>query len=236
MEGRVCEMISKNQKFFKFPKMPKSFRKISKRVLNMFWGIFFQNFFLPSVPWRVDLRNVFEKSNNFQISQKCPKLFPKVSKRIWRCFGIIFPKFFLPSFPWRVESSKCFQKIKKLTKFQKGPKSFPNCPKVFWTCFRVLFSKKIFCPVFHGGSSLRNDFKKSKIFQISKNAKIVPKNFQTCFEHVLGYFFPKFFLAQCSMEGRVFEMFSKSRTIFNFSKKAQNCSQKCPNVFEHLLG
>ena len=41
--------FSKNFKFFfsKFPKSPKSFPKASKRVLNVFWGKFFEKFFCP---------------------------------------------------------------------------------------------------------------------------------------------------------------------------------------------
>ena len=38
------------------------------------------------------------------------------------------------------------------------------------------------------------------------------------------------------MESRVFEMLSKSRTIFKFSKNAQNFSQMCPNVFWTCFG
>ena len=66
--------------------------------------------------------------------------------------------------------------------------------------------------------------------------KIVPKSIQTCFEHVLGQTFRKFF-AQFSMEGRVFENFQKKLKSFqnfkNFqnNKNAQNRSQKYPNVF-----
>ena len=45
MEGRVFENF---QNFFsKFQKCPKSFPKVSKRVLNVFWGKFFENFFCP---------------------------------------------------------------------------------------------------------------------------------------------------------------------------------------------
>ena len=47
--------------------------------------------------------------------------------------------------------------------------------------------------------------------------KIVPKSIQTCFEHVLGQTFRKFF-AQFSMEGRVFENFQKNQKVFKISK------------------
>ena len=69
--------------------------------------------------------------------------------------------------------------------------------------------------------------------------KIVPKSIQTCFEQALGLIFRKF-LAQFSMEGRVFENFRKKPKIFKVPKKPQkseysefalNRSQKYPNVF-----
>ena len=59
MEGRVFENFQKSQKLFKFPKtfkiskMPKVGPKISKRILNVFWGKFFEKF-LPSFPRMVD--------------------------------------------------------------------------------------------------------------------------------------------------------------------------------------
>ena len=109
---------------------------------------------------------VFENFPNFFFSklQKCPKSFPKVSKHVLNMFwGKLFGKF-LPSFPRNVESSKIFKK--NIFKFLKMPKSVP---KSIQTCFRVIFSKKILCPVFHGGSSFR---KFSKFFfQNSKNAQ-----------------------------------------------------------------
>ena len=53
MEGRVFEKFLKNQKILKIQKCPKSFPKVSKPVLNMFWGNFFENF-LPSFPRRFE--------------------------------------------------------------------------------------------------------------------------------------------------------------------------------------
>ena len=52
MEGRVFENFS-NFFFKKFQKGPKSFPKVSKRVLNVFRGKLFENF-LPSFPRRFE--------------------------------------------------------------------------------------------------------------------------------------------------------------------------------------
>ena len=52
---------------------------------------------------------------------------------------------------------------------------------------------------------------------------------------VLGRFFWKrFFFAQCSMESSKF--LKKIKKKFQNSKSAQNCSQKCPNVFWTCFG
>ena len=181
MEGRVFENFSKKSKKFQNSKNAKKFQKpfpkVSKRVLNMFWGNFFGRKFLPSVPWRVESSKIFKKIKKFSKFQKSSKSFPKVSKRVLNMFcGLFFRKKFLPSVPWRVESSKIFKKkIKKFSKFQKCPKSFPKVSKRVLNMFWGDFFEKIFCPVFHGGSSLRKFFKKSK--KNAQNFKI-PKMLQ----------------------------------------------------------
>ena len=83
--------------FSKFQKGPKSFPKVSKRVLNLFWVNFFENFFAQcSVEGRV-----FENFQKYIFSkfQKCPKVFSKVSKRVLNMFwGKFFEKIFCPVF------------------------------------------------------------------------------------------------------------------------------------------
>ena len=79
MEGRVFENFLKNQKTLKIQKCPKSFPKVSKPVLNMFWGKLFEKF-LPSFHGMSSLRKFSKKI--FSKFQNCPKVFPKVSKRV----------------------------------------------------------------------------------------------------------------------------------------------------------
>ena len=78
MEGRVFENF---QIFFsKFQKCPKSFPKVSKRVLNVFWGKFFENFFCPVFRGGSSFRK-FSKKKYFQNSknaQKCSQKYPNV--------------------------------------------------------------------------------------------------------------------------------------------------------------
>ncbi len=133
MEGRVFENFQKNQKLFKNPKMPKIVPKSVQTCFEHVFGCFFRKL-LPSVPWRVESSKIFKKIKNFSKIQKCPKSFPKVSKRVLNMFlGYFFRKFVLPSVPWRVESSKTFKKIKKSKNFQKSKNSqnrSQKCPNV----------------------------------------------------------------------------------------------------------
>ena len=142
MEGRVFE----NFQFFfsKVQKCPKSFPRASKRVLNVFWGKFFEKFFAQcSVEGRV-FENFQKKI--FSKFQKCPKVFPNVSKRVLNMFwGKFFEKFYAQcSMECRVFEN--FQNI-----FFQNSKNAQNCsqkyPNVFRTCFGASFSK-IFLPSF----------------------------------------------------------------------------------------
>ena len=87
MEGRVFE----NFQFFfsKIQKCPKSFPKASKRVLNVFWGKFFEKFFCPVFRGGSSFRK-FSKKNNFKI----PKMPKSVPKSIQTCFEHVLGKIF----------------------------------------------------------------------------------------------------------------------------------------------
>ena len=78
------------QKISKILKGPKSFAKVSKQVLNMSWGNFFEKVFLPSVPWRVEPSKFFQNSKKFNI----PKLPKFVSKSVQTCFQHALGRFF----------------------------------------------------------------------------------------------------------------------------------------------
>ena len=78
MEGRVFENFPIF--FSKFQKCPKSFPKVSKRVLNVFWGKLFEIFFAQgSVEGRV-FENFHKKYfQNSKNAQKCSQKYPNVS-------------------------------------------------------------------------------------------------------------------------------------------------------------
>ena len=189
---------------------------MSKRVLNMFWGIFFEKFFAQcSMEGRV-FENFQKKSKIFQNSKQtqnrshnCPNVF-------WTCFGVIISKIFLPSVPWWVESSKILKKIKNFSKLQKCPKSFPKVSKRDLNMFWVKFFEIFFAQCSMEGRVFENFQKSQRFLKIAKMPEIVPKSVQTCFEHVLRRFFRKSF---CS----VFLRESSCRKFSKKSKAFQNC-------------
>ena len=248
MEGRVFENFQKNQKFSKFPKkrlfwvnflekfflpsLPwKSFPKVSKRVLNMFWGNFFESFVAQCL-WRVESSKSFFAHNR---SQKSPnvfwicfenfqkKIFSKKNfpKRVQTCFEYVLGRFFRKNFLFHGGSS--LRKFSKRSKTIQNCKNAQNlsqkCPNVIWTCFGLIFSKKIFCPVFHGGSSLRKFSKKSKLFKNCKNARNRSQNGPNVFWTSFGAIFPKKFFCSLILGGSSCRKFSKK------SKTFQNCKK-----------
>ena len=201
MEGRVFQNFRKNQKIFKISKtfkitkmpkiVPKSIQTYFERLLGQIFRTVFAQF---STEGRL-LENFQKKIKKFSKFQKCPKSFPKVSKRVLNKFwGNLFENF-LPSFPWKVESSKIFKKLKKNSKLQKRPKSFPKVSKrvlnVFWG---KLFEK--FLPSFPWKVESSKIFEKIKNFsnfqKLSKYQKC-PKSFPKVSKRILNVFWGKFF-------------------------------------------
>ena len=150
-----------------------------------------------------------------------------VPKSIQTCFSVIFSK---KIYAQCSMEGRVFENFHFFFKIPKRPKIVP---KSIQTCFELVLGqifRKIFCPVFLGGSSFRKFSTKKKIFKIPKMPKSVPKSLQTCFEHVLGQTFRKS-SAQFSMECRVFENFQK-----RISSKLQKCPKVFPKVSKRVLG
>ena len=145
-----------------------------------------------------------------------------VPKSIQTCFRVIFSKKFYARCSMEDRVFENFQKF-----FFQNSKNAQNCStnvskhvlNLFWVKFFEIFFAQ--CSV--EGRVFEN-FQKKYFFKIPKMPKSVPKSIQTCFSVI----FSKKIYAQCSMEGRVFENF---QFFFQNSKKAQNRSQKNPNVF-----
>ena len=234
-----CPVFHGWSSFQKFSKKSKKFQNSknaqnrSQKYSNVFWTSFGANFsknFCPVFHGVSSLRNFSKKLKKFSKFQ--PKTHKTVPKRIQKCLehvlGQIFRKIFA-QFSMECRVFETFQKnSKKFSKFQKCPKSFTKKSKrvlnVFWGDF-----SKIFCPVFHGGSSFRK-FSKKNIFKIPKMPKIVHKKIQTCFERVLGRFFENFLPSVPWMVE-----FSKSFKKIKKISKFQKCPKSFPKVFKRVL-
>ena len=200
--------------------MPKIVPKSIQTCFELVLGQMFRKNFSPVFRGGSSLRKFSKKI--FSKFQKCPKVFPKVSKRVLNMFGENFSKIFCPVFHG-MSSLRKFPK-KNIFKIPKMPKSVPKCIQ---TCFMVIFSKKILCPVFHGGSIFRN-FPK---FFFSKFQKC-PKSFPKVSKRVLNLFWGKLsekFLPSFPRRVEFSKIFKNK--YFQNSKNAQKCSQKYPNVF-----
>ena len=119
------KILKKIKKFSKFQKCPKSFPKVCKHILNMFWGKLFGKF-LPSFPWNVESTKIF-KIFFFKIP-KMPKIVPESIQACFeRVLGQIFRKFFCPVFrgvsSFQKFSKKYFQNSKNA---QKCSQKYPN--------------------------------------------------------------------------------------------------------------
>ena len=126
---------------------------------------------MPSVPWRVESSKIFKKIKKVSNFLKCPKSFPKVSKRVLNMFwGKFFEKFYAQcSMEGRVFEN--FLLNQKSFKFPKMPKIVP---KSIQTCFeRVLGQtfRKFFAQFSTAFRILENFQKNQKNFQKSKNAQ-----------------------------------------------------------------
>ena len=138
------------------------------------------------------LRKTSKKKEKFSTFQKCPKLFPKVSKRDLNMFwsDLFFEKKRFPVFH-RGSSLRKFSK--KNRKNFKIPKLLKFAPKSVQTCFEQVIRQKFgnrFFPSVPSRVESWNFFEKNqKSFKFPKLSKIVPTSNQTCFEHVLGQSF-----------------------------------------------
>ena len=153
---------------------------------------------------------------------KCPKSFPGVQT----CLGALFWKNFFAQ--CSMDSSKVFEKIKKIQNCKNAQDRTENCANFFWTCFVAIFQKKRMPRVPWRVGPSKKLKKNQKILKIPKKRKTFPKVCKHVLNMFWGNFFPQTF-AQCSMEGRVFKKFQKS-------KKAQNHSLKCSTVFWTCFG
>ena len=122
-----CRVFENFQKFFfsKIQKCPKSFPKVSKSVLNLFWVKFSENFFAQcSVEGRV-FENIQKKIFKFP---KMPKSVPKsiqtcFERVLWQTFRKISAQFSMEGRVFENFQKKYFQDSKNA---QKCSQKYPN--------------------------------------------------------------------------------------------------------------
>ena len=153
--SRLRKFPKKIKKDLKIQKCPNSFAKVSKRVLNVFWGEFFEkNFDQCSMEGRV-FKNFQKNQKNFKIPKK-PKIVPKSIQTCFEQFlGQIFRKIFA-QFSMECRVFETFQKkSKKLSKFQ--PKTHKTVHKGIQKCFEHVLGQ-IFRKFFDQSSMEARDF------------------------------------------------------------------------------
>ena len=225
------------KKISKFQKCPKSFPKASKRVLNVFWGEFFEKIFAQcSMDGRV-FKNFQKNQKNFKIP-KMPKIVPK---SIQRCFEKILGKIFRKIFAQFSMECRVFETFQKNSKNfqnsnQKRTKAFPKESKSVLNMFWCNFFEK-FLPSFPWKFESSKIFKKIK--KIEKFQKC-PKSFPKASKRVLNKFWGKFFekfLPSFPWSVESSKHFKKNQKFFkNHTKNAQNRSKRIQKCFEHVLG
>ena len=156
--------------------MPKSVLKSIQTCFEHVLGKIFRKNFLPSVPWRVEFSKIFNKKK-FSKFQKCPKVFPKVSKHVLNMFwGKLFEKFYAQcSMEGRVFEN--FPIV--FSKFQKCPKSFPKVSKRVLNLFWGKLLENFFAQCSVEGRVFENFHK--KYFQNSKNAQKCSQKYPNVF-------------------------------------------------------
>ena len=156
LEGRNLGKFEKKiDKNLKFQKCPKTVLKVSKQILNLFWGNFLGKN-CPVHPGRSKLGKTSKnwKTFNFQNaqirSQKCSNLFST-------CFEVIFPvkKIRLVHPEWS-RNRKISKKNEKNSIFQNPEKRFQKCPNFFWGDFFRTFLDQCSLEIKTCGNSKKN--------------------------------------------------------------------------------
>ena len=234
--GRILENFQKNQKkISKFQKRPKSFPKVSKRVLNLFWVKFFEKFLCPVFRGGSSFRKLSKKN---QKSFKFPKMPKIVPKSIQTCFERVLGQTFRKNFAQFSMEGRVFENFQKNQKNSKIPKMPKIVPQSIQTCFELVLGQ-IFRKIFLPSVPWRVEFSKMfKIFffQNSKNAQNRSQKYPYVFRTCFGSNFSKHFCAQCSVGGRVFENFQKNQKSFKFPKMPKIVRKSFQTCFERVLG
>ena len=210
LEGRNLGKFEKKiDKNLKFQKCPKTVLKVSKQILNLFWG----NFLGKNCPVHPGGSKLGKTSKNWKkisIFQNSLKTFPKAIKHVWNMLrGIFAGEKFRPVHPGGSRSRKTSKNWKTFN-FQNAQIRSQKCSNLFSTCFEVFFPVKKFAQCTLEGREIEK-FQKMEKNSIFQNPE---KRFQKCPNFFWGDFF-RTFLDQCNLEIKTCRNSKKNRKKLN---------------------
>ena len=228
LEGRNLGKFEKKiDKNLKFQKCPKTVLKVSKQILNLFWGNFLGKN-CPVHPGRSKLGKTSKnwKTFNFQNaqirSQKCSILFST-------CFEVFFPVKKFAQCTLKGREIEKFQKKWKKFNFQNPEKRFQKCPNFFWGDFFRTFLDQCNLEI----KTCRNSKKKSKKIEFLKVSKNVLKSFSNKCWNCFEVFFWKKILPSARWRVETWKKVRKMEKLSFFFKKPKYISKKVQKRFEH---
>ena len=129
--------MKKTEQISVFRICPKSFPKGSKRVLNVFWGDFFEKKNLPSFPWKLETSKSRKKPKKSQYSEFAQKRSQKCPNVFWTCLG----QFFWKLLAQLSMEGRVFENFQKKPKIFKVPKKPKIVTKSVQTCFELVLGQ-----------------------------------------------------------------------------------------------
>ena len=172
----------KKNRTFEISMCPKTFLKVSKHVLNLFWGNFLGKK-VPSAPRNVKTWNNFKKLEKLSHFENDQKRSQKQSNMFWTCFEEIFSAKLLLSAPWGFER----RKMENMENFNlsKVSETVPNSVQTSSEIVLRYFFRKEMASTHWRVETWKNS---KKIENISVFQKC-PKTYPTVFKHVTMWFF-----------------------------------------------
>ena len=212
LQGQKLEKENKIE-VLKFQKCPKTFLKVSKQVLNLFWGNFRRKK-MPSAPRNVETWNNFKKLEKLSHFQNAQKRSQKQSDMFWKCFEEIFSVKLLLTAPWRFER----RKMENMENFNisKVSETVPNSVQISSELVLRYFFRKEMASTHWRVATWKTSKKNRKEIQIFRN---VQKRTQQCSNMLRG----DFFWNHHALQGRKMEKNERKIGLLKF--------EKCPKTF-----
>ena len=220
LQGQKLEQKENKIEVLKFQKCPKTFLKVSKQVLNLFWGNFRRKK-MPSAPRNVETWNNFKKLEKLSHFQNAQKRSQKQSDMFWKCFEEISSVKLLLTEPWRFER----RKMENMENFNisKVSETVPNSVQISSELVLRYFFRKEMASTHWRVATWKTSKKNRKEIQIFRN---VQKRTQQCSNMLRG----DFFWNHHALQGRKMEKNERKIGLLKF-EKCPKTFLKSPNMF-----